>query len=257
METLKRTKIKNLLQAEPGGEVLAKGWVRTKRGNKQVKFIALNDGSTINNIQVVADATLFDEELLKRITTGASLAVRGELVASMGSGQAVEIQAREIKVYGDCDPMRYPLQKKDTSLEYLRSVAHMRLRTNTFGAVLRIRHAMAFAIHQFFNDKGFVYLHTPLITESDAEGAGDMFQVTTLDLANIPFDKKGRIDFSRDFFGKKTSLTVSGQLEGELGATAVGEIYTFGPTFRAENSNTPRHLAEFWMIEPEMAFYDI
>ncbi len=257
METLKRTKIKNLLQAEPGGEVLAKGWVRTKRGNKQVKFIALNDGSTINNIQVVADATLFDEELLKRITTGASLAVRGELVASMGSGQAVEIQAREIEVYGDCDPMRYPLQKKDTSLEYLRSVAHMRLRTNTFGAVLRIRHAMAFAIHQFFNDKGFVYLHTPLITESDAEGAGDMFQVTTLDLANIPFDKKGRIDFSRDFFGKKTSLTVSGQLEGELGATAVGEIYTFGPTFRAENSNTPRHLAEFWMIEPEMAFYDI
>ena len=257
METLKRTKIKNLLQAEPGGEVLAKGWVRTKRGNKQVKFIALNDGSTINNIQVVADATLFDEELLKRITTGASLAVRGELVASMGSGQAVEIQAREIEVYGDCDPMRYPLQKKDTSLEYLRSIAHMRLRTNTFGAVLRIRHAMAFAIHQFFNDKGFVYLHTPLITESDAEGAGDMFQVTTLDLANIPFDKKGRIDFSRDFFGKKTSLTVSGQLEGELGATAVGEIYTFGPTFRAENSNTPRHLAEFWMIEPEMAFYDI
>ena len=257
METLKRTKIKNLLQAEPGGEVLAKGWVRTKRGNKQVKFIALNDGSTINNIQVVADATLFDEELLKRITTGASLAVRGELVASMGSGQAVEIQAREIEVYGDCDPMRYPLQKKDTSLESLRSIAHMRLRTNTFGAVLRIRHAMAFAIHQFFNDKGFVYLHTPLITESDAEGAGDMFQVTTLDLANIPFDKKGRIDFSRDFFGKKTSLTVSGQLEGELGATAVGEIYTFGPTFRAENSNTPRHLAEFWMIEPEMAFYDI
>ncbi len=257
METLKRTKIKNLLQAEPGAEVLAKGWVRTKRGNKQVKFIALNDGSTINNIQVVADATLFDEELLKKITTGASIGVRGTLVASMGSGQAVEIQAREIEVYGECDPMRYPLQKKDTSLEYLRTVAHMRLRTNTFGAILRIRHAMAFAIHKFFNDKGFVYLNTPLITESDAEGAGDMFQVTTMDLAHIPFDKKGRVDFSKDFFGKKTSLTVSGQLEGELGATAVGEIYTFGPTFRAENSNTPRHLAEFWMIEPEMAFYDI
>ncbi len=257
METLKRTKIKNLLQAEPGAEVLAKGWVRTKRGNKQVKFIALNDGSTINNIQVVADATLFDEELLKKITTGASIGVRGELVASMGSGQAVEIQAREIEVYGECDPMRYPLQKKDTSLEYLRTVAHMRLRTNTFGAILRIRHAMAFAIHKFFNDKGFVYLNTPLITESDAEGAGDMFQVTTMDLAHIPFDKKGGVDFSKDFFGKKTCLTVSGQLEGELGATAVGEIYTFGPTFRAENSNTPRHLAEFWMIEPEMAFYDI
>ena len=257
MDTVKRTKIKDLLQSEPGKTVRAKGWVRTKRGNKQVKFIALNDGSTINNIQVVADATLFDEELIKRITTGASLNVLGELVPSIGSGQAVEIQAKEIEIYGDCDPMRFPLQKKDTSLEYLRSVAHMRLRTNTFGAVLRIRHAMAFAIHQFFNDKGFVYLNTPLITESDAEGAGDMFQVTTLDLKNIQLDKKGNVDFSKDFFGKKTSLTVSGQLEGELGATAVGEIYTFGPTFRAENSNTPRHLAEFWMIEPEMAFYDI
>ena len=257
MDTVKRTKIKDLLQSEPGKTVRAKGWVRTKRGNKQVKFIALNDGSTINNIQVVADATLFDEELFKRITTGASLNVLGELVPSIGSGQAVEIQAKEIEIYGECDPMRFPLQKKDTSLEYLRSVAHMRLRTNTFGAVLRIRHAMAFAIHQFFNDKGFVYLNTPLITESDAEGAGDMFQVTTLDLKNIQLDKKGNVDFSKDFFGKKTSLTVSGQLEGELGATAVGEIYTFGPTFRAENSNTPRHLAEFWMIEPEMAFYDI
>ena len=257
METLKRTKIKALLGREPGGEVLAKGWVRTKRGNKQVKFIALNDGSTINNIQVVADMERFDEELVKRITTGASLAVRGELTSSIGSGQAVEIQAREIEVFGDCYPVRYPLQKKDTSLEYLRTVAHLRTRTNTFGAILRIRHARAFAIHQFFNDKGFVYLHTPLITESDAEGAGDMFQVTTLDLKDIPLDKKGNVDFSKDFFGKKTSLTVSGQLEGELGATAVGEIYTFGPTFRAENSNTPRHLAEFWMIEPEMAFYDI
>ena len=256
MEQIKRKKVKELLAMQPGAEVLAKGWVRTKRGNKQVKFIALNDGSTINNIQIVADAELFDEELLKRITTGASLAVRGTLVESIGSGQAVEIKASEIEVLGECDPIRYPLQKKDTSLEYLRSVAHMRLRTNTFGAVLRIRHAMAFAIHKFFNDKGFVYLHTPLITESDAEGAGDMFQVTTLDLAKVPVHG-GKVDFSKDFFGKKTSLTVSGQLEGELGATAVGEIYTFGPTFRAENSNTPRHLAEFWMIEPEMAFYDI
>ena len=257
METVKRSKIKALLCSEPGREVLAKGWVRTKRGNKQVKFIALNDGSTINNIQIVANAELFDEDLFKRITTGASLAVKGQLVASVGSGQAVEIQAGEIEVLGECDPMRFPLQKKDTTLEYLRSVAHMRPRTNTFGAILRIRNAMAFAIHKFFNEKGFVYLHTPIITESDAEGAGDMFQVTTLDLKNIPLDKKGEVDFAKDFFGKKTSLTVSGQLEGELGATAVGEIYTFGPTFRAENSNTPRHLAEFWMIEPEMAFYDI
>ncbi|MBO7545005.1 MAG: asparagine--tRNA ligase, partial [Bacteroidales bacterium] len=234
---IKRKKVKELLSMEPGAEVLAKGWVRTKRGNKQVKFIALNDGSTINNIQIVADTSLFDEELLKRVTTGASLSVRGKLVESIGSGQAVEISASEIEVLGECDPMRFPLQKKDTTLEYLRSVAHMRLRTNTFGAVLRIRHAMAFAIHSFFNSKGFVYLHTPLITESDAEGAGDMFQVTTLDLANVPVHG-GKVDFSKDFFGKKTSLTVSGQLEGELGATAVGEIYTFGPTFRAENSNT-------------------
>ena len=199
----------------------------------------------------------FDEALVAKITTGASLAVKGTLVESVGSGQAVEIQAKEIEVLGECDPMRYPLQKKDTSLEYLRTVAHMRPRTNTFGAILRIRHAMAFAIHKFFNDKGFVYLNTPLITESDAEGAGDMFQVTTLNLENVPKKDNGKVDFSKDFFGKKTSLTVSGQLEGELGATAVGEIYTFGPTFRAENSNTPRHLAEFWMIEPEMAFYDI
>lgn len=256
MESLKRTKIKALLTETPGREVLVKGWVRTKRGNKQVKFIALNDGSTIKNIQIVASAENFSEELLKRITTGASLAVRGDLVESMGGEQAVEIQAKEIEVYGECDPMRYPLQKKDTSFEYLRTVAHLRLRTNTFGAVLRIRHAMAFAIHKYFNDKGFVYLHTPIITESDAEGAGDMFQVTTLDLAKVPVHGD-KVDFSKDFFGKKTSLTVSGQLEGELGATAVGEIYTFGPTFRAENSNTPRHLAEFWMIEPEMAFYDI
>ncbi len=258
MENIRRTKVKDLLKMTPGQEVLAKGWVRTKRGNKQIKFIALNDGSTVNSIQIVADTSLFEEDLLKRITTGASLCVKGKLVESTGSGQAVEIQAGEIEVYGDCDPMKYPLQKKDTSLEYLRTVAHMRLRTNTFGAILRIRHAMAFAIHKFFNDKGFVYLNTPLITESDAEGAGQMFQVTTLDLSKpIPMDKKGRVDYSGDFFGKQTSLTVSGQLEGELGATAVGEIYTFGPTFRAENSNTPRHLAEFWMVEPEMAFYDI
>ena len=245
MSEIIRTKVKDMLKSAPGQEVLAKGWVRTKRGNKQIKFVALNDGSTVYNIQIVVDMASFDEALVAKITTGASLAVKGTLVESVGSGQAVEIQAKEIEVLGECDPMRYPLQKKDTSLEYLRTVAHMRPRTNTFGAILRIRHAMAFAIHKFFNDKGFVYLNTPLITESDAEGAGDMFQVTTLNLEN------------EDFFGKKTSLTVSGQLEGELGATAVGEIYTFGPTFRAENSNTPRHLAEFWMIEPEMAFYDI
>jgi len=256
MEKVVRTKIKDLLKMQPGQEVLAKGWVRTKRGNKQVKFIALNDGSTINNIQIVAEAELFNEDLMKKITTGASLGVRGQLVESLGSGQHVEIKAESIEVYGECDPMRYPLQKKDTSLEYLRTVAHMRLRTNTFGAILRIRNAMAFAIHSFFQSKGFVYLHTPLITESDAEGAGDMFQVTTLDLTKVPMHN-GKVDFSKDFFGKKTSLTVSGQLEGELGATAVGEIYTFGPTFRAENSNTPRHLAEFWMIEPEMAFCDM
>ncbi|MGM9738007.1 MAG: asparagine--tRNA ligase [Candidatus Cryptobacteroides sp.] len=258
MDTVVRTKIKDLLKEEPGKEVLAKGWVRSKRGNKQVKFIALNDGSTIRNIQVVAETEYFDEELIKRITTGASIYVKGTLVESIGSGQSVEIKAGEIGVYGDCDPVRYPLQKKDTSLEYLRTVAHMRLRTNTFGAVLRIRNAMAYAIHTFFQNKGFVYLHTPLITESDCEGAGQMFQVTTLDLTKpLPKTKKGDIDYNEDFFGKQTSLTVSGQLEGELGATAVGEIYTFGPTFRAENSNTPRHLAEFWMIEPEMAFYDI
>ena len=256
MEKLVRTKVKDLLKAEPGKDVLAKGWVRTKRGNKQIKFIALNDGSCLANIQVVADTSVISEDVLKRLTTGASLEVRGKLVASVGSGQAVEIQAEEIEVYGDCDPMRYPLQKKDTSLEYLRTVAHMRPRTNTFGAVLRIRSQMAYAIHTFFQNKGFVYLNTPLITESDAEGAGDMFEVTTLDLTKVPMHE-GKVDYSKDFFGKRTSLTVSGQLEGELGATAVGEIYTFGPTFRAENSNTPRHLAEFWMIEPEMAFYEI
>ena len=253
----KRIKVKDLLKCEAGRKVTVKGWVRTKRGNKNVAFIALNDGSTINNIQIVVDKTAFEESLLAKITTGAAIRVSGDLVESVGSGQSVEIQAGEIEIYGECDPMRYPLQKKDTSFEYLRTVAHMRPRTNTFGAILRIRNQMAFAIHKFFNEKGFVYLHTPLITASDCEGAGQMFKVTTLDLENVPRNKKGEVDYTKDFFGKETSLTVSGQLEGELGATALGEIYTFGPTFRAENSNTPRHLAEFWMIEPEMAFYDI
>ena len=257
METVIRTKIKDLLKSEPGKEVLAKGWVRTKRGNKNVAFIALNDGSTINNIQIVVDKTQDNEAVLAKVTTGACIAVKGLLVESMGGGQATEIQATEIEIYGECDSMRYPLQKKDTSFEFLRTVAHLRPRTNTFGAVYRIRSKMAYAIHQFFNEKGFVYLHTPLITASDCEGAGQMFRVTTLDMENLPRNKKGGIDYTKDFFGKETSLTVSGQLEGELGAMALGEIYTFGPTFRAENSNTPRHLAEFWMIEPEMAFYDI
>ena len=252
-----RTKVKDLLKMEAGVEVLAKGWVRTKRGNKEIAFIALNDGSTIKNIQIVVDKNEAMNPLLARISTGACIGVRGKLVESVGSGQDVEIKASGIEIYGECDPVRYPLQKKDTSFEYLRTVAHLRPRTNTFGAIYRLRSQMAFAIHDYFHSKGFVYLHTPLITESDCEGAGQMFQVTTLDLENIPRNKKGNIDFSKDFFGKQTSLTVSGQLEGELGATALGEIYTFGPTFRAENSNTPRHLAEFWMIEPEMAFYDI
>ncbi len=257
MEDIKRTKVKELLKSTPGQDVIAKGWVRTRRGNKNVSFIALNDGSTINNIQIVVDMASFDEEKLKKITTGACLCVKGRLTESLGSGQAVEIQAQEITIYGEADPASYPLQKKGHTLEFLRSIAHLRPRTNTFGAVLRIRHAMAFAIHKYFNDKGFVYLHTPLITASDCEGAGEMFQVTTLDLNNPPRKEDGSIDYSQDFFGKQTSLTVSGQLEGELGAMALGEIYTFGPTFRAENSNTPRHLAEFWMIEPEMAFYEI
>ena len=252
-----RTKVKDLLKSEPGHEVIAKGWVRTKRGNKNIAFIALNDGSTINNIQIVVETSSFEDELLKKITTGACICVMGDLVESVGSGQKVEIQAREITVYGEADPDTYPLQKKGHSMEFLRSIAHLRPRTNTFGAVLRIRHAMAFAIHKYFNDKGFVYLHTPIITASDCEGAGEMFQVTTLDMENPPRTADGHIDYSQDFFGKQTSLTVSGQLEGELGAMALGEIYTFGPTFRAENSNTPRHLAEFWMIEPEMAFYEI
>ena len=257
MSTIRRIKIKDLLGMKPGEEVLVKGWVRTKRGNKEIAFIALNDGSTVKNIQLVVDKNEETEKVLSKISTGACISVKGKLVESVGSGQDVEVHTSDIEVLGECDPMRFPLQKKDTSFEYLRTVAHMRPRTNTFGAVFRLRSQMAFAIHEYFHSKGFVYLNTPLITASDCEGAGQMFQVTTLDLNNVPKNKKGQPDFSKDFFGKQTSLTVSGQLEGELGATALGEIYTFGPTFRAENSNTPRHLAEFWMIEPEMAFYDI
>ena len=255
---MKRTKIKALLSSpELGSDVLVKGWVRTKRGNKNIAFIALNDGSTINNIQVVADAASFDENLLKDITTGSCIAVKGRLVESQGQGQQVEINAVEIELYGKSDAETYPLQKKGHSMEFLRENAHLRFRTNTFGAVFRIRHAMAFAIHNYFNDRGFFYLHTPIITGSDCEGAGEMFHVTTLDLKNIPHNEDGTVDFKTDFYGKETNLTVSGQLEGELGALSLGEIYTFGPTFRAENSNTPRHLSEFWMIEPEMAFYDL
>ncbi len=258
MKGWKRTKIKDLLaNGQAGTDIQVQGWVRTRRGNKNVSFIALNDGSTIHNIQVVVDLATMGEEILKDITTGACIGVCGQLVESPGSGQRVEVQARSIEVFGTADPNTYPLQKKGHSMEFLREIAHLRPRTNTFGAVLRIRHAMAFALHKFYNDKGFVYLHTPLITASDAEGAGAMFQVTTLDVANPPRTEEGAVDYAQDFFGKHASLTVSGQLEGELGALALSEIYTFGPTFRAENSNTPRHLAEFWMNEPEMAFYDI
>lgn len=261
MSELKRTKIIDLLKFPEktgfGNSINIKGWVRTKRGNKNVVFIALNDGSIIHNIQIVADPAAFDEELLKLINTGACISVTGTLVESPGAGQSVEVHAQIIEVYGAADPDTYPLQKKVHTLEFLREKAHLRPRTNTFGAVLRIRHNMAFAIHKYFNDKGFYYIHTPIITGSDAEGAGAMFRVTTLDLKNPPRTENGEIDFSQDFFGKSTNLTVSGQLNGELAAMALSEIYTFGPTFRAENSNTPRHLAEFWMIEPEMAFYDI
>ena len=258
MEHLRRNKVVDLLKSsETGREVVVKGWVRTRRGNKQVAFIALNDGSTINNIQIVMDLELFSEEALKPVTTGASIMVKGTLVASPAAGQPVEIQAASLEVFGPADALTYPLQKKGHTLEFLREIAHLRPRTNTFGAVFRVRHAMAFAIHKYFNDQGFVYLHTPIITGSDAEGAGAMFHVTTMDLNHIAKTPEGKVDYSGDFFGKETSLTVSGQLEGELGAMALGLIYTFGPTFRAENSNTPRHLAEFWMIEPEMAFYDI
>jgi len=255
---MKRTKIKKLLSESPdGSDVLVKGWVRTKRGNRNIVFIALNDGSTINNIQIVVDVHRFEENLLKEITTGACIAVRGELVESHGQEQKVEISASGIELYGRADSENYPLQKKGHSMEFMREIAHLRFRSNTFGAVFRIRHAMAFAIHKYFNDKGFFYLHTPIITGSDCEGAGEMFHVTTMDLNKIPRNEDGSTDYRNDFFGKETNLTVSGQLEGELGALSLGDIYTFGPTFRAENSNTPRHLAEFWMIEPEMAFYDL
>jgi len=253
-----QTKVKAVLQAgTPGQQLTVMGWVRSKRGNKAVAFIALNDGSTIANLQVVVDVTLFSEELLRQITTGACIRVDGNVVESPGQQQRVELQAARIELLGTADPQAYPLQKKGHSLEFLREIAYLRLRTNTFGAILRLRHAMSYAIHEFFHSKGFYYLHTPLTTSSDAEGAGAMFRVTTLPPQNPPTTEDGRVNWAEDFFGKMTSLTVSGQLEGELGALALGEIYTFGPTFRAENSNTPRHLAEFWMIEPEMAFYDI
>ncbi|MDR1758129.1 MAG: asparagine--tRNA ligase [Bacteroidales bacterium] len=258
---MKRSTIISLLkqsQAENlGSKVNVKGWVRTKRGNNTVNFIELNDGTIVHNIQIVVDVDKFDPELLKQISTGACLSVEGTLVASQGKGQSVEIQADHILLYGSASPDTYPLQKKGHSMEFLREIAHLRPRTNYFGCVLRLRHAMSFAIHKYFNDKGYFYLHTPLITGSDAEGAGAMFNVTTLNLQNVPKTEDGKVDYSLDFFGKPTSLTVSGQLEGELGALALGGIYTFGPTFRAENSNTPRHLAEFWMIEPEVAFNDI
>jgi asparaginyl-tRNA synthetase len=251
----KRTRIKELLIQDPEGqEVTVMGWVRTFRNNQ---FIALNDGSTNNNLQVVVALGKFEDELLKRITTSSSLKITGNIVPSLGKGQKMDLNATSIVLLGDCDAEKYPLQPKKHSLEFLREIAHLRFRTNTFGSVFRIRHALAFAVHKFFNDKGFVYMHTPIITGSDAEGAGEMFRVTTLSIDRPPKNEDGTINFQKDFFGKPTNLTVSGQLEGELAATAFGEIYTFGPTFRAENSNTPRHLAEFWMIEPEMAFYDL
>lgn len=254
---MQRNKIVDLLcRTDFGAEVCVKGWVRTRRGSKSVNFIAMNDGSTIKNVQVVADVEKFDAEMLKLITTGACLSVVGTLVESQGAGQSVEVQATAIEVLGTCGA-DYPMQKKGQTFEYMRQHAHMRLRTNTFGAVFRIRHHMAMAIHRYFHDHGFFYFHTPIITASDCEGAGQMFQVTTKNLYDLRKTEDGKIDYSDDFFGKTTSLTVSGQLEGELGATALGAIYTFGPTFRAENSNTPRHLAEFWMIEPEVAFNDI
>lgn len=251
-------RIKELLGSHDfGSETLVKGWVRTKRGNKNISFVALNDGSTIHNIQVVFDLAQFDEELMKKVTTGSCIAVSGKLTESPGKEQSCEIHANSLQLYGSADPDTYPLQKKGHTLEFLREIAHLRPRTNTFGAILRIRHAMSFAIHKYFNDHGFYYLHTPIITGSDAEGAGEMFRVTTLDSKNPPLKEDGKVDYSEDFFGRETNLTVSGQLEGELGAMALSSIYTFGPTFRAENSNTPRHLAEFWMIEPEIAFYEI
>ena len=254
---MKRTVIIDALKSEALGEPIhVCGWVRSRRGNKNVSFIALNDGSTIKNIQIVADMSKFSEDQLKPVTTGACIGATGLLVASQGSGQAVEIQLTDLEVFGTADPEKYPLQKKGLSMEYLRTIAHLRPRTNTFGAVLRIRHNMAMAIHSYFHEHGYFYFHTPLITASDCEGAGQMFQVTTKNLYNLKKDENGQIDYSDDFFGRQAALTVSGQLEGELGAMALGKIYTFGPTFRAENSNTPRHLAEFWMIEPEVAFID-
>ena len=257
MEKIRRTKVVDVLKLRNFGEMVnVKGWVRTRRGSKQVNFIALNDGSTINNVQVVVDVANFDEEMMKLVTTGACLSVNGELVESVGSGQAAEIQAREIEVLGPCDNT-YPLQKKGHTMEFMREIAHLRPRTNTFGAVFRIRHNMAIAIHKYFHERGFFYFHTPIITASDCEGAGQMFQVTTKNLYDLKKDESGSIIYDDDFFGKQASLTVSGQLEGELAATALGSIYTFGPTFRAENSNTPRHLAEFWMVEPEVAFADL
>ncbi|MEG0949404.1 MAG: asparagine--tRNA ligase [Bacteroidales bacterium] len=257
MEKISRTKVTELLKSEAyGTTVNAKGWVRTKRGNKNVNFIALNDGSGINNIQIVVDVANFDEELLKKITTGACISVNGTLVESQGQ-QKCEIHANEIDVLGEADPNTYPLQKKGHTLEFLREIAHLRPRTNTFGAVFRMRHHMAMAIHDFFHKRGFFYFHTPIITASDCEGAGQMFQVTTMNLYDLKKDETGSINYENDFFGKQASLTVSGQLEGELAAMSMGSIYTFGPTFRAENSNTPRHLAEFWMIEPEVAFNEI
>jgi asparaginyl-tRNA synthetase len=254
----KRTKIEVVLTKEPIGEELTvMGWVRTKRASKNVAFIALNDGSTINNLQIVADADKFGEDLLKKITTGASIAATGKVLESQGAGQSCELVAESIEVFGEADPEKYPLQPKKHSLEFLREIAHLRPRTNTFSAVMRVRHAMAFAVHRFFNDKGFFYINTPIITASDAEGAGETFRVTNFELDNVPKNDEGGIDYKQDFFEKEANLTVSGQLEGELAAMALSEIYTFGPTFRAENSNTTRHLAEFWMIEPEMAFYDL
>ncbi|TVR41996.1 MAG: asparagine--tRNA ligase [Bacteroidia bacterium] len=259
---MKRQRIYDLLKKDHshllGEEINVKGWVRTRRGNKNVAFIALNDGSIIHNIQIVVDVKAFgQDELLRAITTGSCISANGLLVQSQGKGQTLEIQASDIKLYGTADPEKYPLQKKGHTLEFLREIAHLRPRTNTFGAIFRIRHALSFAIHKFFDEHGFYYLHTPIITGSDAEGAGAMFRVTTLDPKHPPLTAAGEVDFSKDFFGKETNLTVSGQLEGELGALALSNIYTFGPTFRAENSNTSRHLSEFWMIEPEMAFYDI
>ncbi len=257
MEDIRRTKVADILQSTAfGTTVNVRGWVRTHRSSKAVDFIALNDGSTINNVQIVISPEMFDEKLLKQITTGACISVNGTLVESQGSGQSVEIQGKELLVYGTCGS-DYPMQKKGQSFETMRKNAHLRLRTNTFGAVMRIRHNMAMAIHTYFHEHGYFYFHSPIITASDCEGAGEMFQITTQNLHNLKKDEDGKVLFDDDFFGKSTSLTVSGQLEGELGATALGAIYTFGPTFRAENSNTPRHLAEFWMIEPEVAFIDL